>query len=437
MNITQPSYANMQRHLFSQIIRRFALISVVFATFLYLSPLHAQTNTSPQSIDSKRWREANTDVGRFQRGHADLLKAERGRTVQDSRARLGAYKEDTTAPELTEQTARKATLMLHADLLSSQAVSGLEKMTRNAQLLARQQATYRLWVEAVSAKEQLIIQRRIMEAASISLELAKRMEKIGNWDRNRVIDIEISYENTRTQLLNADQEAFNSRQQLFAQIGSDHWRLPAALTKPPPLTGLSELLSSPEQQYAELQARHPQLTLIKKEAEYYERIVGPAMLEQWRQQVEALIEPSGTWTHSISTLDRTKIIWNHDLDKAITSRAEISRINIKTKSDLHQAREHLRATHTQATDILDTMQRLYSSAEEEAVMRYSGMFISTWSLIAKAQAKMQTEISVAQGKRAFWIALLDMQAFLAGAPYMGPGKVTGDADTNSLQGKGH
>jgi hypothetical protein len=56
----------------------------------------------------------------------------------------------------------------------------------------------------------------------------------------------------------------------------------------------------------------------------------------------------------------------------------------------------LRAAHTQASDILNKLQNLYSGAEEEALMRYNGMFISTWDLIAKAQTKMQSELAVAQ-----------------------------------------
>lgn len=136
-------------------------------------------------------------------------------------------------------------------------------------------------------------------------------------------------------------------------------------------------------------------------------------------------------------LDRTKIFWNHDLDKAIKTRAEALRMRIQSKSDLVQAREHLRATHTQASDILSTLQKLYGSAEEEALMRYNGMFISTWELIAKAQAKMQAELAVAQAKRSFWLALADMRALLAGAPYAGPGSNAGSPDSNSSSSKGH
>ncbi|MDP4908776.1 MAG: TolC family protein [Burkholderiaceae bacterium] len=403
-------------------------------------PAHAQGQPSQQA-DLKQWRNANTEVGRYPRGHIDLLKAERnlrsGLVERDPGLSIGAFKEDTAAPELTEEAARKAALVLHADLLTSQAISSVERFSRDSQLLALQLTTQKLWVEAVSAKEQLNIQQRIAEAASVSLELAKRMEKVGNWGRNRLIDVEIGYQSARNQLMLADQAAFNARQKLFAQIGSDHWRLPNALPKPASLSGLSELLIPLEQQLTEILARHPHYSLLEKEVQYYERIVGPAMLEQWRQQLDTLLSASTNWTSAIPTVDRTKILWNHDLDKAIKARAEALRLSIKTKSDLLQAREHLRAVHTQASDILNKLQRLYSGAEEEALMRYNGMFISTWELIAKAQTKMQSELAVAQAKQSFWIALTDMRALLAGAPYAGPGSNVGGPDTNSSSGKGH
>ena len=414
------------------------LTVLLVVTALSLSAF-ARAQTTPQS-DLRQWRNANTDVGRFQRGHIDLLKAEQSRSVlteRDPNLTIGSFKEDPAAPELTEALARKAALTLHADLLTGQAFSSIERFTRDAQLLTLQQATHKLWLEAVSAKEQLNIQQRIAEAASVSLELAKRMEKIGNWSRNRLIDVEISYQSARNQLLLADQAAFNSRQKLVAQVGSEHWRLPNTLPKLASLAGLSELVTPLEQQLADTLARHLQFGLLEKEAQYYERIAGPAMLEQWRKQLDAMLSASASWTSAIPILDRTKILWNHDLEKAIKARAEVQRLSIKTKSDLQQAREHLRAAHTQASDILNKLQNLHSGAEEEALMRYNGMFISTWDLIAKAQTKMQSELAVAQAKQSFWIALTDLRALLAGAPYVGPGGNLGGPDANSSTGKGH
>lgn len=413
-----------------------ALLTPGLFSMAHSQPVNASARVS-QAADSQTWRNANSDVGRFARGHIDLLKAERGRIERDPNLTFGAFKEDASAPELSEQAARKAVLTLHADLLSTQAISSVENYTRDTQLLSLLQTTQKLWIEAVSAKEQLNIQLRLTEAASVSLELAKRMEKVGNWGRNRLVEVEISYQSARNQLLLADQAAFNSRQTLFKQLGSEQWRLPDALPKPISQSGLSELLIPLDQQQAERLARHPQYSLLEKEAQYFEKIVGPVMLDQWRQQRDHLIDASTSWTSAIPTLDRTKILWNHDLDKAIKTRAEALRMRIQSKSDLLQAREHLRATHTQASDILSTLQKLYGSAEEEALMRYNGMFISTWELIAKAQAKMQAELAVAQAKRSFWLALADMRALLAGAPYAGPGSNAGSPDSNSSSSKGH
>jgi len=409
-----------------------AIVTVAASTFV----TQVQAQASLQT-ETRQWRNANTDVGRYTRGHIDLLKAERGRVELDPTLSTGSFKENPAAPVLSEDAARKAVLMLHADLLSSQAISGPEKYARDSQLLTLQQSTQKLWIDAVAAKEQFGIQQRIAEATSVSLELAKRMEKVGNWGRNRLVDIEITYQSARNQLLLAEQAAFNSRQKLFAQIGSDQWRLPNALPKPVSPDALSELLTPLEQQLTELLARHPHYSLLEKEVKYYERIVGPAMLEQWRQQLDVILSASSNLTSTIPLLDRTKILWSHDLDKAIKARAEALRLSIKTKSDLQQARAHLRAAHTQAADILHKLQDLFANAEEEALTRYNGMFISTWDLIAKAQAKMQSELAVAQAKQSFWIALADMRALLAGAPYAGPGSNIGSPESTTSPGKGH
>ena len=417
-------------------LKTFSILVAITAAIANPDFAHAQAQ-APLQNDARQWRNANSDVGRYTRGHIDLLKAERGKIVVDPNLALKTYKEDPAAPVLSEQAARKAVLTLHADLLSGLAISGPEKFARDSQLLNVLQTTQKLWIEAVAAKEQLKIQQRIADASSVSLELARRMEKVGNWGRNRLVDIEITYQTSRNQLLLAEQAALNARQKLFSQIGSEQWRLPDELPKPLSADALSELLTPFEQQLSELLARHPQYSLVEKEAQYYERIVGPGMLEQWNHQLDSILSESTSWTARIPTLDRTKILWNHDLDKAIKARAEALRMHIKTKSDLQQARAHLRAAHTQATDIFHKLQQLFANAEDEALMRYNGMFISTWDLIAKAQAKMQSELAVSQAKQSFWIALADMRAFLAGAPYAGPGSNIGGPESNTSPGKGH
>lgn len=419
---------------------RFAQATVLVCALGVVNLPHNVRAQTTQQSELRQWRNANSEVGRFTRGHIDLLKAERGRGglgERDPNLILGAFKEDPAAPELTEQLARSATLQLHADVLTSQAISIVERSSRENELLRLQQATQKLWIEAVSAKEQLMIRQRIAEATSLSLELAKRMEKIGNWGRNRRIDVEIVYQSARSQLLLAEQTAFNARQNLFAQIGSDFWRLPNNLDKPGDALGLSELMTPLEQQLTELLARYPQYTLLVKDAEYYERIVGPVMLGQWQQEIDKMIGAGSSWTSSIPLLDRSKILWNHDLEKAIKARSEKLRLRIKIKTDLQQAREHLRATHTHASDILSKLHKLHNVAEEEALTRYNGMFISTWDLIAKAQTKMQADVAVAQAKQSFWIALVDIRGLLAGAPYPGPGKSSSSTEVNSAAGKGH
>lgn len=409
-------------------LRLLTLISVGVSTSAWAQ--------STQASDSRQWRQANTEVGRHLRGHIDLLKSERGRLITDPIISAGAFKEDASAPVLSEEAARKAVLALYADVVADQAIGELERYRRDAQILEILQSTQKLWIQAVAAKEQLLIQQRIAEAASISLELAKRMEKVGNWGRNRLVDIEIGYQTARNQLLVADQVAFNSRQKLATQIGTHSWKLPNALAQPISQYQLSELQTPLDDQLKQLLARHPQYLLLEKEAQYYERIVGPAVMEEWRAHLSSMLDQSTSWTQRIPTVDRTKIIWSHNLEKAIQTRASALRLSIQTQSDLKQAREHLRAAETQASDIMNRLQKLYISAEEEALMRYNGMFISTWELISKAQAKMQAELSTAQAKQAYWSALADIRSLLAGASYAGPGGNAASA-ANSPTGKGH
>lgn len=48
---------------------------------MLVSHAYAQTPSASAQTESQRWRNTNSDVGRYTRGHIDLLKAERGRTA--------------------------------------------------------------------------------------------------------------------------------------------------------------------------------------------------------------------------------------------------------------------------------------------------------------------------------------------------------------------
>lgn len=57
---------------------------VSLLTSTLFSHAHAQTPSASAQAESQRWRNANSDVGRYTRGHIDLLKAERGHTAGKS-----------------------------------------------------------------------------------------------------------------------------------------------------------------------------------------------------------------------------------------------------------------------------------------------------------------------------------------------------------------
>ena len=74
--------------------------------------------------------------------------------------------------------------------------------------------------------------------------------------------------------------------------------------------------------------------------------------------------------------------------------------------------------------------------QDEAVLRYNGMFISVWALLAQARATTQAVATATEAQRDFWLADVDLQLALnapwqaqpvagAGAPAKGEGGVSG------------
>jgi hypothetical protein len=82
----------------------------------------------------------------------------------------------------------------------------------------------------------------------------------------------------------------------------------------------------------------------------------------------------------------------------------------------------------QRTEVLPTAQLL----QDEAVLRYNGMFISVWDLLAQARATTQAVATATEAERDFWLAEVDLQLAVLGASRSW-GQLAGQAGAQAAQ----
>jgi outer membrane protein TolC len=106
----------------------------------------------------------------------------------------------------------------------------------------------------------------------------------------------------------------------------------------------------------------------------------------------------------------------------VLDRAEADALARTVRSQVREARRQLIATHALAEQAAREVQRLATALQEETLLRYNGMFVGTWDLLASAQARIRSEMAVSRARRDFWFALANLRALLAGATYVVPGQ---------------
>ena len=75
--------------------------------------------------------------------------------------------------------------------------------------------------------------------------------------------------------------------------------------------------------------------------------------------------------------------------------------------------------------------------QDEAVLRYNGMFISVWELLAEARRASQAVAAATEAQRDFWLAQTDLQLALTGTSPGAPTGLPSAPTTPNAPSEGH
>jgi outer membrane protein TolC len=192
----------------------------------------APSGVETGSVD---WRQANSQVGTFPRGHADLLRWEQAQTAPAEPVAT------VEAPLLQADDAVRAALSRHPGQNARTEQAALE--TRTA------------WIHAVAAQQSAAYLRDAKEAADAGAELARRMARTGNWSQLEQAREQLFLADARAQLARAGQAAFAAHEKLARQMGT-----PSSFSLPPRLPDIPTVPSAPQAVEAHLQAAAQGLT---------------------------------------------------------------------------------------------------------------------------------------------------------------------------------
>lgn len=323
---------------------------------------------------------------------------------------------------------------------------------RTLQVMALITQVRRAQVDAVAARERSRYMADVLKAAEASAELARRMARVGNFNK---------LQQAREQSFQADavqgyaralREEMATRERLVRLLGLWDEDLPA-LTLPDRLPDLPATL--PQRPWIEREALERRLDVqaSKLQAEQTARQLGLTKTTRFINVLEVGGHlNSSNEGHGHGGWEVSLELPLFDWGTARVARAEavylqaLSRTTqtaVNARSEVREAYGHWRATHDIARHQRDEVVPLKKRISEENLLRYNGMLIGVFELLADARAQIMGVSQYLDALRDFWVADADLEMALLGPVALGqstgstPGARTPAAPAAAAPHAGH
>lgn len=301
--------------------------------------------------------------------------------------------------------------------------SAAEQRELALQVLGLAAETRRAWVQAVAAEEGLRYQQQVREAAEAGAELARRMAQAGNFSALAHAREQSFYAEAALGLAQAERLRLSSRERLARLLGL--WGdalarlqlperlpdLPDAAREQPDIERLG-LVQRLDLQAAQAKAEQTaaQLGLNRKT-----RFVNVFELGLERNRSNAEPTQRG-WEIGIE-------LPLFDWGDARVAKAEalyrqalhqVAATAIDARSELRETYGLYRHAHDIARHHRDEILPLRKRISEEQLLRYNGMLIGVFELLADARGQVAAVLAALEARRDFWLADADLRQALSG-----------------------
>lgn len=315
-----------------------------------------------------------------------------------------------------------------------------------ADLLAHAADTRRAWVRAVAAEEQLRYARQVLDAADAGAELARRMRQAGNWSALQQAREQAFHVDAQLGLARATQQRDASRERLLRLLALDaaqrrQLQLPERL---PPLPAQARAL--PDLARAALDDRLD-LQAARAEAEAFSGTLGVARATRWVNVLELGVVRNGSneaptqrgvelslQLPLFDSGDARLAAAEHRQQQAVHRVAALAQ---DAQGELREAWSSYRSAWDIARHHRDALVPLKARIGQEMLLRYNGMLVGVFDLLADARAQIAGVSAALDAQRDFWLADIDLDAARVGRPMLAAPGGAGTAAATAPEPAGH
>ncbi len=314
-----------------------------------------------------------------------------------------------------------------------------------SQLTQTVQTVRQAWVRAVAAQQAVTYFAQVRSAAEASAELARRMQAVGNFSKLERAREHAFYADATTQQARAQHTALAAREALVRALGltseqAAKLKLPERLPElPAALRSATEITQAALEQRFDVRMANAELSALgaSRTLTAVSSVVGAAQLTgvhhsetgkapQRGVEIELPI-PLFNWGES-ARRELGARIRAAEHAAAQTARA--------ASSQLRESYSAYTSTYDIAKHYRDEIVPLRKAIADEMLLKYNGMLIGVFDLLADARSQIGSVVLAIDAQRDFWLADAALQGALLGAGSATP-MIDGITPLRSADAKGH
>ncbi len=281
------------------------------------------------------------------------------------------------------------------------------------------------WVAAVAAQQALQYAQQVKATADASAELARRMQAVGNFSKLQRAHEQAFAADAVAQLARAAQVARGSREALIRALGLDEQQA-GALKLP---DRLPELPAQPKDEANVARLAMDQrldLRMARAKLDFVAREQGLTRITGFVNGLDlGLTRKSETGLAAQRGYELSVPLPIFDAGDATRARAQATymaalnraaQASVDAGSQVRQTYGAYRTAYDIARHYRDEIVPLRKTIAEENVLRYNGMLIGVFELLADSRQQIASVIQAIDAQRDFWLADAALQAELIGKP---------------------
>ncbi len=283
--------------------------------------------------------------------------------------------------------------------------------------------TRKAYISAVAAQQTVDYLQQAKEAAAAGAELAGRMAKGGNFSQLRYQREQVFYAEVAAQLARAQQTASSERERLIRMLGLTGKQLAFQLSgRLPDLPGQPLALAKLEQQAVD---RRLDVQMAGQELDALAKNLGLSRATRFVNVLEASYLNANSnekpYRRGYEIELRLPVF---DWGAARVAKAEaiytqamhrVAEQAVNAQSEVRDAYTAYRTAYDLAQHYRDEIVPLRKKISEENLLRYNGMLISIFDLLADAREQVSSVNAYIQALKDFWLADASLQLSLNGS----------------------